>query len=71
MNADDPLRDLADVHYKLSALAGLLQACGSPMEAEQVAGAGVLVAEQSRRLGEMMNRHDRRKRREKGNHERH
>jgi 2-keto-4-pentenoate hydratase len=48
------LNGLADCHYKLAALAGLLEACGETMEAGQVSSAGSLVGEQVRRLEELM-----------------
>jgi hypothetical protein len=58
VRALDALSELADCHYRLAALAGLLEACGEPMEAGQVASAGTLMAEQVRRLEEMMRRLD-------------
>jgi hypothetical protein len=48
------LDGLADCHRRLAALAGLLEACGEPMEARQVSNAGALVNEQVRRLGELI-----------------
>jgi len=50
----DALNGLADCHYKLAVLAALLESCGETMEAGQVSGAGSLVAEQVRRLEELM-----------------
>jgi hypothetical protein len=49
------LNELADCHYKLMALVGLLESCGETMEAWQVSSAGSLVGEQVRRLEELMN----------------
>lgn len=54
VNAVRAWNGLADCHYKLAALAGLLESCGEPMAAGQVSSAGSLVAEQVRRLEELM-----------------
>ena len=48
-----PVRTVKTVEA-LNGLAGLLEACGEPMEAGQVASAGTLIAEQVRRLEELM-----------------
>ncbi len=53
VKAVEALNELADCHYKLAALAELLESCGEPMAAQQVRGAGSLVAEQVRRLEEL------------------
>jgi len=55
VKAVSALNGLADCHYKLTALVGLLESCGETMEAGQVSGAGSLVGEQVRRLEELMN----------------
>jgi hypothetical protein len=54
----ESLSDLADIHYKLAALASLMEACGQTMEGEQVASVGALIAEQVRRLERLMSRLD-------------
>ena len=54
VKAVEALNGLAECHYKLAALAGLLEACGEPLEPGQVSSAGSLVAEQTRRLEELM-----------------
>ena len=53
--AVEALNGLAECHGKLAALAGLLEACGEPLEEGQVRGAGALVAGQTRRLEELTN----------------
>ena len=54
VKAVEALNELADCHYKLAALAALLEACGETLAAGEVASAGTLIAEQVRRLEEMM-----------------
>jgi hypothetical protein len=53
VKATQALNELADCHYKLAALAALLEACGETMAAGEARGAGSLVAEQVRRLEEL------------------
>jgi alpha-beta hydrolase superfamily lysophospholipase len=49
----EALNGLADCHYKLAALAALLEACGETMAAGEARGAGSLIAGQVRRLEEL------------------